>query len=136
MLYGSDRGVCRITGKKSIGIAFDKWVKKTFNDYDYLKPGTIISNEALLCFDEASMVVAEKVGKSYTSISDMLEKEHKKVTAWQKKHKTDNLPNPEDIGIKLRSNIYFSLQRFRTYSHIIHDGEWFCVTKANKREIY
>lgn len=28
------------------------------------------------------------------------------------------------------------LQRFRTYSHIIYNGEWFCVTKADKKRIY
>lgn len=27
-------------------------------------------------------------------------------------------------------------QRFRTYSHIIYNGEWFCVTKADKKRIY
>jgi hypothetical protein len=27
-------------------------------------------------------------------------------------------------------------QRFRTYSHIIHDNKWHCLTKANKKEIF
>jgi hypothetical protein len=30
--YGYDKGVCRITGKESEGILFDKWVKDTFTD--------------------------------------------------------------------------------------------------------
>lgn len=28
------------------------------------------------------------------------------------------------------------LQRFRTYSHIIYNNEWFCVTKADKKSIF
>jgi len=35
-------------------------VRKTFNDHDFLFPGTIISNEALFCFDESSEIVKEK----------------------------------------------------------------------------
>jgi len=61
--YGSDKGVCRITGKESEGIIFDKWVKDTFTDLGSLKPGTIISNEALFCFDEASEIIQKKTGK-------------------------------------------------------------------------
>jgi len=64
--YGSERGVCRITGKQSSGMPFDKWVKKTFTDYGDLKPGDIISNEALFCFDEASEVITKKTGKEKT----------------------------------------------------------------------
>lgn len=61
--YGSDKGICRITGKESEGILFDKWVKDTFTDLSSLKPGTIISNEALFCFDEASEIIQQKTGK-------------------------------------------------------------------------
>lgn len=92
-IYGTDKGICRITGEKSSGIVFDKWVRDTFNDHDKLVPGTIISNEALFCFDESSEIIQQKTGKEKT-------------------------------------------QRFRTYSHIVKNGEWFCFTKANKREIY
>lgn len=91
--YGSDKGVCRITGKESTGVFFDSWVRKTFNDHDSLNPGTIISNEALFCFDESSEIVQLKTGKEKP-------------------------------------------QRFRTYSHIIKDGEWFCLTKRDKRKIF
>jgi hypothetical protein len=92
--YGNIKGICRITGNKSQGLLFDKWVKKTFNDHGFLKSGTIISNEALFCFDEASELIQKKTGK-------------------EKK------------------------QRFRTYSHIVDNlGNWHCLTKANKREIY
>jgi len=91
-IYGSEKGICRITGKETTGLNFDKWVRKTFNDHDFLVPGTIISNEALFCFDESSEII---------------------------KHKT-NKDKP---------------QRFRTYSHILKSGEWFCVTKADKRKI-
>jgi len=91
--YGNIPGICRITGIKSEGLLFDKWVSKTFNDWAYLKPGTIISNEAIFCFDEFSELIRQKTGKE----------------------------NP---------------QRFRTYSHIIHDGQWYCLTKADKEKIF
>ena len=93
ILYGSQNGTCRITGKESVGLLFSKWVKNTFNDYSFLKPGNIISNEALFCFDEQSKILQEKTGRD-------------------------------------------KLQRFRTYSHIVCNGEWYCVTKADKRKIY
>lgn len=91
-IYGNEKGFCRITGKKSTGVLFEKWVKNTFNDHDRLYPGTIISNEAIFCFDESSEIVQKKTGKDKP-------------------------------------------QRFRTYSHIIKEGEWYCVTKADKRLI-
>lgn len=91
-VYGSAKGVCRITGKLSTGLLFEKWVKDTFNDHDFLFPGTIISNEALFCFDESSEIIQKKTGRDKP-------------------------------------------QRFRTYSHIIKDGEWYCLTKADKRLI-
>lgn len=91
--YGSESGVCRITGNESTGLPFDKWVRNTFNDHDFLFPGSIISNEALFCFDEASEIVQYKSGKE-------------------------------------------KLQRFRTYSHIVKDGEWYCLTKADKKKIF
>ena len=61
--YGNTEGVCRITGQNSVGIKFEKWVKDTFTDHAYLKPGTIISNEAAFCFDEASEEVQKEVEK-------------------------------------------------------------------------
>lgn len=91
--YGKDKGVCRITGKEGVGILFEKWVRKTFNDYNSLMPGNIISNEALFCFDEASDAVKEKTGKE-------------------------------------------KLQRFRTYSHLVCNGEWYCLTKSDKKQIF
>ncbi len=92
IIYGSEKGICRITGKESTGLLFEKWVKDTFNDHDRLFPGEIISNEALFCFDEASEIIQKKTGRDKP-------------------------------------------QRFRTYSHIIKDGDWYCVTKADKRLI-
>ncbi len=91
--YGETPGICRITGKESTGLLFHNWVKPTFTDQAYLKPGTIISNEALFCFDEKSEIVQKKTGKD-------------------------------------------KLQRFRTYSHIVYKGKWYCKTKADKEEIY
>ena len=60
---GNVEGVCRITGEKSSGVLFEKWVKKTFTDAHWLKEGTIISNEALFCFDEASVLLQNKTGR-------------------------------------------------------------------------
>lgn len=92
-IYGTDKGICRITGNESRGVFFDKWVKKTFNDHDSLFPGNIISNEAMFCFDENSKIIQKKTGRDKP-------------------------------------------QRFRTYSHIIKDGKWYCLTKADKRFIF
>jgi len=61
--YGSISGICRITGEESTGLPFEKWVKDTFTDLAYLKPGTIISNEALFCFDEKSEIIQKMTGK-------------------------------------------------------------------------
>lgn len=91
-VYGNTEGVCRITGKQSLGLPFDDWVRGTFTDHAFLKPGNIISNEALLCFDEASAEIQRKTGKDKP-------------------------------------------QRFRNYSHIVADGEWHCLTKADKKKI-
>ncbi len=61
--YGSTKGICRITGKESTGIEFKKWVKNTFTDIASLKPGTIVCNQALFCFDESSEIVQANAGK-------------------------------------------------------------------------
>jgi hypothetical protein len=62
-IYGETHGVCRITGKESTGVIFEKWVKDTFTDFAYLKPGTIISNEALFCFEEQSELLMRMTGR-------------------------------------------------------------------------
>lgn len=61
--YGNTPGTCRITGKLSTGLPFNKWVKDTFTDHAFLKPGNIISNEALFCFDEKSEVIQKITGR-------------------------------------------------------------------------
>jgi len=62
-IYGIESGICRITGKLSAGTNFRKWVRDTFTDHAYLKPGSIISNEAQFCFDESSEIVMRQSGK-------------------------------------------------------------------------
>jgi hypothetical protein len=62
-IYGSIDGVCRITGKQSVGVPFNKWVRDTFTDIGNLHPGTIISNEAMFCFEEGSEYLQQKAGK-------------------------------------------------------------------------
>lgn len=61
--YGETSGICRITGNQSTGLPFANWVKGTFTDHAYLKPGTIISNEALFCFDEQSEILRLKTSR-------------------------------------------------------------------------
>lgn len=53
-VYGNEKGTCRITGQQSTGIKFSKWIKDTFTDIGFLRPGNIISNEAAFCFEEQS----------------------------------------------------------------------------------
>ncbi len=62
-VYGNLKGTCRITGKPGEGILFEKWVKDTFTDYQYLYPGDIISNEALFCFEEKSELLKSMTGR-------------------------------------------------------------------------
>jgi hypothetical protein len=62
-VYGDTTGTCRITGKVSRGVVFNKWVKDTFTDHAWLKPGDIISNEALFCFDEQSEILQQKTAR-------------------------------------------------------------------------
>lgn len=61
--YGNQAGTCRITGIQGVGMPFYKWVRDTFTDHAYLYPGDIISNEALFCFDESSVLLQQKTGK-------------------------------------------------------------------------
>jgi hypothetical protein len=136
LTYGSDKGICRITGKESEGILFDKWVRDTFTDFGSLKPGAIISNEALFCFDESSEIIARKTGKFYETLEMLYDLEFEKVLNWQKKKKTTDLPTPKDIGYVKIDEGFICYQRFRTYSHIICNGEWYCVTKADKKKIF
>lgn len=61
--YGTEEGICRITGLQSRGIRFAKWVRDTFTDFHNLKPGTIISNEAIFCFEEQSEYLRQLTGR-------------------------------------------------------------------------
>lgn len=58
-------GICRITGAESYGVSAMEWLKSKgkFNDHNSLLPGSIISHEALFCFDEQSQLLAEKTGR-------------------------------------------------------------------------
>jgi len=62
-IYGTVAGICRISGKESTGVPFKSWVRDTFTDHASLKPGDIISNAALLCFDESSEVIMNLTGR-------------------------------------------------------------------------
>lgn len=61
--YGSVPGTCRITGHEGEGLPFEKWVKDTFTDRHNLRPGNIICNEAIFCFEEASTFLQKLTGK-------------------------------------------------------------------------
>lgn len=60
---GDTKGVCRITGKESVGFPFKKWVKDTFTDHGHLRAGDIISNDAAFCFVEDSALIQQKTGR-------------------------------------------------------------------------
>lgn len=62
-VYGNEEGICRITGIQSKGIKFSRWVRDTFTDFHNLKPGTIISNEAIFSFEEQSEYLQHLTGK-------------------------------------------------------------------------
>lgn len=61
--YGETAGTCRITGRPGVGLPFKKWVKDTFTDHDWLRPGDIVSNEALFSFDEKSEIIRQMTGR-------------------------------------------------------------------------
>lgn len=62
-IYGDSHGVCRFLGDERVGLPFSEWVKDTFTDYPALKPGTIVSNEALFTFQEQSEILQTITGK-------------------------------------------------------------------------
>lgn len=135
-VYGNVPGICKITGKESTGLLFEDWVKDGFTEFGNLKPGTIISNEALFCFDEQSLILAKKTNKFFGTKEDVYKNNELKILAWQKKNKTSELPPPEKIGYIKTTDGYACLQRFRTYSHIIKGQDWYCLTKADKEQIF
>lgn len=57
------QGKCRFCGQASEGVAFEKWVKPKFTDFDKLQGGEIACNACLFFFDEASVELAERMGK-------------------------------------------------------------------------
>lgn len=93
-------GICRITGKESVGIDFNKWVKKTFTDWAYLFEGTIISNEAAFCFCELSPIMQEKTSRdkpqSFRTYSHIITKKEEWIclTKADKKQIVGLLQNP------------------------------------------
>ncbi len=57
------QGQCKFCGQASEGVAFEKWVKPTFTDFDKLQSGEIVCNSCLFFFDEASTKLAERMSK-------------------------------------------------------------------------
>jgi len=57
------QGQCKFCGQPSEGVAFEKWVKPTFTDFDKLQAGEIVCNACLFFFDEASAELAERMSK-------------------------------------------------------------------------
>jgi hypothetical protein len=57
------KGICRFCGQTGEGQPFGKWVKPTFTNWDKLVNEDIACNDCLFWFDEASMKLAECVGK-------------------------------------------------------------------------
>lgn len=56
-------GQCRFCSQSSEGIAFDKWVKPTFTDFDKLQGGNIVCNSCLFFFDESNAELTQRMGK-------------------------------------------------------------------------
>lgn len=63
-VYGETKGICRITGKYSKGILFEKWIGENFTDFGSLYPGDIISNEAIFCFSDENEFLRKKLGRT------------------------------------------------------------------------
>lgn len=57
------QGQCKFCGQASEGVAFEKWVKPTFTDFDKLQGGEIVCNACMFFFDEASAELAERMSK-------------------------------------------------------------------------
>jgi len=57
------QGQCRFCGQTSEGVAFEKWVKPTFTDFDKLQGGEIVCNACLFFFDEANEELAKRMSK-------------------------------------------------------------------------
>lgn len=62
--YGNTAGICRITGQPDTGLPWNDWVRDTFTDLGNLKPGNIVSNAALFCFDESNEALGIATGKN------------------------------------------------------------------------
>lgn len=60
---GDTQGRCRICGRTATGLPFDEWVRRTFTDWDKLVPGEILCHACQFSFEEASELLAERVGK-------------------------------------------------------------------------
>lgn len=56
-------GVCRFCGREAEGVAFEAWVKPTFTDHDKLLSGEVVCEACLFWFDEASVALAERLGR-------------------------------------------------------------------------
>lgn len=61
--FGSVEGVCVFLGRQAVGVPFNEWVSKTFTDYNCLKSGSIVSNEALFTLQNSSQYLADLLKK-------------------------------------------------------------------------
>lgn len=128
-------GICRICGEQSAGVAFHAWVRDTFTNHDDLQPGDIICSECLFLFDQGSILLAKKVEKWWRTEEEAIAANSDRVAAWQKKHKTESLPSPKEIGLAERENGWCIPQRMQNYSHIVLRGEWHPLHKGQKAEL-
>lgn len=56
-------GTCRTCGQRGSGAAFSSWVRPTFTDHDILRPGEIVCQACLFCFDEQSTLLQQMTGR-------------------------------------------------------------------------
>lgn len=129
------QGQCRFCGQASEGVAFDKWVKPTFTDFDKLQGGEIVCNACLFFFEEDSEQLTQYAGKWWATEPEAITANLDRVQAWQKKNKTDKLPSAKDIKIESIWNGFAVPQRMRNYSHFIVNGEWTPLSKGNKAQM-
>lgn len=114
-VYGTEKGVCRITGNEGEGILWEKWVKPTFTDIASLFQGTIISNQALFCFEEESKLIQEKTGK---------EKPQRFRTY---SHIIDNEGN---------WHCFTKANKREIYNHIVSDAKIICLAESGQKHIF
>jgi len=132
---GETAGICRVCGQENIGLPFDDWVRPTFTDWDKLVPGDILCQPCQFAFEERSELLTKAIGKWWATDTEATAANPDRVEAWQKRHKIDTIPTPQDIKLTWEWNGWCIPQRMRNYSHFVVGGEWVPLSKGNKAQM-